>query len=458
MSERTLTTGPVWKALTVVSAPMVFGVFAVLSVGLADAYFLGQLGAAPLAAVGFVYPVTATITSLAIGLSAGANAVISQALGREEETSTLHRLALHATGLGIVLALVVAIVFALTAELLFARMGAGQAALTEAMAYAPIWAISFPFLVGSMALNAIFRAHGDGAASAAIMILSAIFAIGLNPVFIFGWGPIEGMGTAGAALATLIGRVVAVVAAILYAFAYGYVSLCVAPLRNLTASVRDVVTVGAPAAFSNAINPAGMALVTAAVATLGEAAVAGFGAATRVQSVALVPLLALSAGIGPVVGQNWGADAPDRARRAVSVAWGICLGYGLAVGAALAVFSEPIAGLFVSEGGAAAPYATDYLRVVGWSLFGYGMLVTANAAMNARSKPIYSMGLGLGRITLIYVPGAWVGVSLFGYGGILAAAVASNVIIVAVALWCLGRTGLALHPHQPGAVASRQKA
>ncbi|WP_299695114.1 MATE family efflux transporter [uncultured Tateyamaria sp.] len=450
MTDRNLTDGPVWKALMAVSAPMTFGVLAVVSVGLADAYFLGQLGPEPLAAVGFVYPVTAAITSLAIGLSAGANAVISQALGREDDDRAVQRLALHSMGLGVALAVAVAIVFALTARDLFAIMGAGEGALGEAMAFAPIWAVSFPFLVGSMALNAVFRAHGDGAASAAIMILSAIFAIGLNPVLIFGWAGIEGMGTAGAATATLIGRLVAVLAAVIYAVRRGYLSLCLSPFKGLVGSVREVVLVGAPAAFSNAINPAGMALVTAAVATLGDAAVAGFGAATRVQTVALVPLLALSAGIGPVVGQNWGAEQQDRARRGVAVAWALCLGYGLAVGAVLALLAEPIAGLFADQGSDALTYAASYLRVVGWSLFGYGMLVTANAAMNARSKPLYSMGLGLGRISLIYVPGAWIGVTAFGYGGILGAAVAANVLTVAAALWCLSRTGLT--PVQGGAL------
>jgi len=80
MAQADLTRGPVWKALAWVSAPMTLGIVAVLSVGLADAYFLGQLGQAPLAAVGFIYPVTTALTSMSIGLSAGANAVVSQAI------------------------------------------------------------------------------------------------------------------------------------------------------------------------------------------------------------------------------------------------------------------------------------------------------------------------------------------------------------------------------------------
>ena len=206
---------------------------------------------------------------------------------------------------------------------------------------------------------------------------------------------------------------------------------------------------GGPAAFSNAINPAGMAAVTAAVATLGDAAVAGFGAATRVQSVALVPLLALSSGIGPVVGQNWGAERADRARRAVRVTFGFCAAYGLAVALILFFLGGAIAGLIAptAEGGgsaadAAAEYGARYLRVVGWSLFGYGVLVTANAAMNARSRAGHSMTLSLLRILAVYLPLAWAGVLSLGYTGVLAAAVTANLAAAWGALVAVRHTGL----------------
>lgn len=206
-------------------------------------------------------------------------------------------------------------------------------------------------------------------------------------------------------------------------------------------SLRQILVVGLPAAFSNAINPAGMALVTAAVASVGDAAVAGFGAATRVQSVAIVSLLALSSGIGPVVGQNWGADKQARAGQGVWAAWVFCAGYGIALAVALFVFADPITGLF-AEGEEARGYGVQYMQIVGWSLFGYGILVTANAAMNARSKPLYSVGLSLSRIFVVYVPLAWLGLQMFGYTGILAAAVAANLFAVGGGFWSVRRTGL----------------
>ena len=442
MATADLTKGPIWKALAWVSAPMTFGIFAVLSVGLADAYFLGQLGQAPLAAVGFIYPVTTALTSLSIGLSAGANAVVSQTIGRDrDDTETPIRLALHSLGLGLGLAILVALGFHFFAPTLFQWMGAEGAALEETRAYVPFWALSFPFLVLMMVCNAVFRAHGDGATSATIMVLAAVVNIAINPLLIFGWGPIPGMGTEGAALATTIGRAVGAGTAVWYAWRCGMLTVCEKPLKGLWSSIREVIAVGVPAAGSNAINPAGMALVTAAVATLGEAAVAGFGAATRVQSVMLVALFALSAGIGPVVGQNFGAEKQDRARSALKQAWLFCVVYGLVLATGVTIFADQIAGFF-ADGSEARDYAAQYLRVVSWSIMGYGILVITNAAMNARSKAAYSLGLSLSRIFVVYVPLAWALMWMFDYTGILIAAVLANTYAIIGGLFCARATGL----------------
>ncbi|UWR24135.1 MATE family efflux transporter [Sulfitobacter sp. S190] len=423
------------------SAPMSFGILAVLSVGLADAYFLGQVGGTALAAVGFIYPVTNAITSLSIGLSAGANAALSQGVGRGDDGEATRRLGLHAIAIGLASALVTAIAVWLGYPLIFSAMGAGEDVAEQIAQYMPFWALSFPFLVVMMIVNAVFRAHGDSLTSAFVMVLAAVVNVVLDPLLIFGMWGLPELGVQGAAVATATGRIAAVILALYIAWRRGMLGWCGKLFDGLMASARKILNVGLPAAFSNAINPAGMALVTAAVATVGEAAVAGFGAATRVQSVALVPLLALSAGIGPVVGQNWGAEKQDRAQDTTHVAFWFCTGYGVLVAAVLALFADPIAGLFTS-GEDDRAFAATYLRWVGASLFGYGFLVTANAAMNARDKPIWSMGLSLGRIFVIYLPLAWIGALTAGFAGIVAAAVLANVLSAWGSLVATRATGL----------------
>jgi len=438
--KRDLTQGPVWKALTVMSAPMSLGIFSVIAVGLADAYFLGQVSGAALAAVGFIYPVITALASLSIGLSAGANAALSQRIGAGADDDT-QRLGLHAVGLGLILSLILASVIWMTFPAAFGALGAKGDVAREVGAYMPLWSISFPFLVTMMITNSVFRAHGDGATSAAIMIVAAFFGIALNPVLIFGWGPIPEMATAGAALATLIGRVIAMAVALWVAWRRGLFGVCGHMLAGLFKSCARILKVGVPASVSNAINPAGMALVTAAVATLGDDAVAGFGAAGRVQSVLLVPLMALSAGIGPVVGQNWGARQQGRAQTATLWAFGFCVVYGACVGVALMIYATPISRVLAS-GESDLAYAAQYLRIVGLTMFGYGILVIANAAMNARNKALWSMSLSLGRIFVIYLPLAWIGVAQFGYTGIVLAAAIANVIGAGSAVFAAQRTDL----------------
>jgi putative MATE family efflux protein len=420
---------------------MSFGIFSVIAVGLADAYFLGQVSGAALAAVGFIYPVITALTSLSIGLSAGANAALSQRIGAGADDDDTQRLGLHAIGLGVLLSLLIAAVIWVTFPALFGALGAKGDVAVEVAAYMPLWAISFPFLVTMMITNSVFRAHGDGATSAAIMIVAAFFGIALNPLLIFGWGPIPEMATAGAALATLIGRIVAMALALWIAWRRGLLGVCGHLLTGVFKSCAKILKVGVPASVSNAINPAGMALVTAAVATVGDAAVAGFGAAGRVQSILLVPLMALSSGIGPVVGQNWGAQKTDRAQGATGWAFGFCAVYGLALGVGLMIYATPISALLAS-GEDDLAYAAQYLRIVGLTMFGYGIIVIANSAMNARDKALWSMSLSLGRIFVIYLPLAWIGVALMGYTGIVIAAAFANIIGAVAAVYATRKTGL----------------
>ncbi len=426
-SESDLNKGPVGRALIRVSAPMTLGILGVLSVGLADAFFLARDSEGALAAIGFIYPVIATLTSLSIGLSAGTSAVMSQAIGKGVKPVRRQRLALHAMALAAVLSTIVSVLFYFGAPFLFGLMGAKGQVLDAVMAYVPWWCLSFPPMVTGMALNAAFRAAGRSSVAATTMLVQSALNIALDPLLIFGWGPVPGLGIEGAGLATFIARLAGFLGLMAFAFYTAAVRLNCRPRRNLRRSVRRITKVGVPAAVSNAINPAGMAAVTAAVAVVGDAAVAGFGAAGRVQALILVPMLALSSGIGPVVGQAWGADKEDRAQAAVRLTFLLCLGYGLGLAVLLMLFAEPIARL-MTAGDGATEYAAIYLRISGWAFFAYGVLITANAAMNARDKAMWSMVISAARIGLIFVPLAWAGVMTAGYAGVVIAGVLANLI------------------------------
>ena len=438
MSSADLTQGRVATALLRVAAPMSLGVLSIMLTGLADAFFLGRYGQEELAAIGFVYPVIIAVTSLGIGLSAGVNSVLSRAIGAD---APHRRLAFHGLLVSGAIGVAIAAVLAAIHPRLLALMGAEGAVLDAATDYFFYWQISFPFLAVTMASAAVLRAHGDGGRPAAIMVFEAVANVALTPVLVFGYLGLPELGAAGAGLATMIARVASMSVSLGVQVRQGHIGSDGLRLEGFPGSALRIMKIAVPAAGSNAINPAGLAFVTTIVAGFGDAAVAGFGAAGRVQSFLLVPLLALSAGISPVVGQNWGAGETGRSRAAVGYALAVCAGYGLMVGLGLALLAPQAAGLMTASAEAAG-YMTQYLRVVGWTLFGYGVVVVLNAAMNARDRAGHSLGLSLSRIALVYVPLAWALSAMLGYTGVVVAAAVANLAGAALGLVLAARVSL----------------
>ena len=156
--------------------------------------------------------------------------------------------------------------------------------------------------------------------------------------------------------------------------------------------------------------------------------VAGFGVATRIESVSVMVLFALSASIGPFVGQNWGAGRPERVREGLRVAYLFCIGWGLLVAVPLLLFGEAISGV-VDESSPVIRTAAWYLAVVPWSYGLWGVLMMASASFNALGKPLPSTALSFSRMFVLYVPLAYLLDQMLGYHGIFIATAISNCVM-----------------------------
>jgi putative MATE family efflux protein len=248
----------------------------------------------------------------------------------------------------------------------------------------------------------------------------------LNPILITGAFGFEGFGIAGSAYATLIGWGVGVVVA-LWLLRGTSLPLNLALLRDcsLIDPAKAIIRVGLPAAFSNAINPLGLSILTALVALEGEAAVAGFGAAGRLQSFVIVPLLGLSGAIGAIVGQNWGAGRFDRAREAVVYAFGFCVLWGLAVAIGMIAAGESFASLFSDDPEVIAAFAA-YLRIAAWGYAGFGLLIVGNGIMNAVDRASFALLQSVARVFLVMLPVALILQPGMGADAIYTAELAAN--------------------------------
>jgi len=413
---------------------MVGGVAAVMAVSLADTYFLGQVGTEALAAIGFVFPVLFSLVSLGIGMSAGAASVASRAIGRGDQ-SGVQRLATDSLVLSTLLVFVLSGGGWFLSEPLFRLLGAEGVVLDMVTAYMRVWFLGLPFQVIPMVAMGLIRANGDALAPSLMMVVGAVINIALDPIFIFGAGPVPAMGVEGAAWAALIARGLTFVAVMfLIIFRERLITLAIPTVEEFLTSAGKVARVGIPAAISNMINPVSISVMTAFLASYGNEAVAGFGVAARIETLATIPMLALSSAIGPVAGQNWGAGLPERTRRSLRDSFWFVVLCGVGLGASFFVLAEPAAKLFTDDS-AVLNISVTYLNLVGISLGGYGIVITASAAFNAIDRAIVGLLVTVLRSFILYIP---LGALALIYGPpwlVFLSVAATNVLAGALVAW-----------------------
>jgi len=442
-----LTSGPISTRLLKLTLPMVWGVFAIVAFNLADTYYVGQLGTEQLAAMSFTFPVVMTLGSLAFGLGIGASSIIARAIGHGDH-SRVQRFTTNSLTLGITAVAVLSSIGLLTIDPLFGALGAGPDVLPYVREYMQIWYFGMVFLVVPMIGNSAIRASGDTGTPSLIMTVSAGFNILLDPLLIFGWLGFPAMGLAGAAWATVIARAITLVAALLVLkFKAHMLSSHFPNVQETLWCWRDILYVGLPAAGTSMITPISIGVITSLLAVHGATVVAGFGVASRVESFAMIVLMALSASIGPFVGQNWGAEKFDRVRQSLQLSFGFCLLWGLLMAGVLAITGQWIAPLFNGDAAVVA-IATRYLYIVPLSYGTAGIIQVASSALNALGRPLPTVVMTVIRMFVLYIPLAYLGSQWIGPLGVFLAATVSNLLVGTGAYWwsrrtCFGKPALA---------------
>ncbi|MAS87357.1 MAG: MATE family efflux transporter [Micavibrio sp.] len=432
-----LVEGPVSTALYKMAMPMIFGIVAILSIMLIDAYFIGQLGVEELAAISFTFPVSLTVASLAVGLGAGASSVVARAIGAGD-FERVKRLATDSLFLSIVLVIIVSIIGFLTIDPLFRLMGASDEIMVLIYDYMVIWYASMPFLVVPMVANAMIRATGDALIPSLIMVSIAVVNAILDPILIFGLYGFPRLEILGAAWAGFIGRFVSMILA-MYVLIYRekLIEFTIHSWAVIKRSWSQVLAIAVPSAIGNAITPLAVAVVISFIASYGTETVAAFGVATRIETFAVIPLLALSAAIGPFAGQNWGAKKLERIKLGFYQGFSFSVIWATILAVVFWLWAEPLADLFTHDQVVIKEIAL-YLHIVPFSLFGYGMIITASAAFNALGRADTGLYIFIFRNLVLYIPLSWLAGLYFSSGIVYWAIAATNIISgVAVGIFAL---------------------
>mgnify|MGYP001822589481 FL=1 len=421
-----LTQGPVGKHLVNMTLPMLIGITTMMGQAFIDTYFLGMVGDEALAAYSFGFPILMIVTSVAIGLGAGTSSVVARAIGAEN-TERARRLVTDSLILSFVVIGTISIVGIFTIDPLFRLLGVPEDMLPTMRVFMTILYGGVPFVVVGMVGMASMRATGDTVLPGKLMIGGAILNVVIDPLLIFGLGPFPEMGLYGAATAGLTARfTVFVVTVYFLRYRLDMISFDKPDREELLSSWRDILHVGVPAAATNVIVPVGTALITAMIARYGPEAVAGFGVASRIESMVLVIYYAMSSIIGPFVGQNLAAGKGDRIQQSLRLCAVFCVLSGLAMAALLALGSGFLPGLFSDN-----PAVTDVTRLFLWiapiGYGAYGIVMVVNAAFNGLGNPMPGVVISVTRIVALYVPLAFLGKALYGIPGVFGAYAIANI-------------------------------
>jgi putative MATE family efflux protein len=260
-----LTEGPVARTLVRLTLPMLMAMFAMVGFNIVDTFYVGQLGTEQLAAMGFTLAVVMAVQSISMGIGMGTTAVVSRVIG-QGDTHGMQRLIMDAILLGILTALTMSILGLSSIKVVFGLMGADGIVLEYVRDYMTIWFLGLPMIIVPQVGNSGIRATGDTKTPAKIMVTVLTVNAILDPLFIFGWGPVPGFGLQGAAIATVISQAVAFTISFRILRGRGLITFERQTIEGLLASWRRILKISVPAGLTQMITPISTAVITAIVA------------------------------------------------------------------------------------------------------------------------------------------------------------------------------------------------
>ncbi|MGL4613293.1 MAG: MATE family efflux transporter [Shewanella sp.] len=429
-----LLSAPISRVLLDMSLPNLIGIMTILGFSLADTFFISQLGTEALAAISFTFPVTLVVSSIAIGIGAGVSTNLGRLIGSGNAPKA--KVFLHdALLLTFALTVSLAALGGIFIDPLFRLLGANASSLPLIHNYMWYWYLGAPLLVLLMVGNQGLRSTGDTRSPAMIMVLAAIINLILDPLLIFGLGPFPRLEIQGAAIATVISWFVALsLSGYLLIIKRKMLTPAAFDIDRMRANWSKLAHIAQPAALMNLINPLANGVIMAMLARIDHSAVAAFGAGTRLESVLLIVVMALSSSLMPFIAQNLGAGQPQRAKAALLLSLKFILVFQTLLYIPLAFFAQPLAQLFTTDP-QVLEWLSFYILVLPCAYGPLGMVIIFATALNAYHRPINSLVINLCRLVLLMLPLAALGSFIGGVKGLLLALPMTNILMGIACYW-----------------------
>lgn len=405
-SEADYTRIPLRRAVFLLAVPMMLELVLESTFAVVDIYFVGQLGASAVATVGLTETYLFLVYSIGIGLSMGVTAIVARRIG-EKRGDKAAESAVQAILLAVLVSLPVSLAGLFWAQDLLRLMGGDAWAIEHGHRYTQWMLGGNAVILLLFVINAVFRGAGDAAAAMRVLWVANALNIVLDPLLIFGWGPVPALGVEGAAIATNLGRGAGVLMQ-LWILVRGSEHLRVGTrhLRVQVASLVGIVRTSLGGIGQMIIAMTAWIFLMRILASVSTEAVAGATIAMRVMMFTLMPAWGMSNAAATLVGQNLGAGEPGRAEAAVwRIGW-MNMAFTLAVSVGFFGWHDEIIGLFTRDAGVIA-IGGEWLSILAYSYFVYGWWMVAVQAFNGAGDTMTPTWINLVFFWMIQIPLAW---------------------------------------------------
>ncbi len=397
---------PLRRAVFLLAVPMVLELLLESTFAVVDIYFVGKLGSSAVATVGLTETLLFLLYAIAMGLAMAVTAVVARRVG-EGERETAAVTAVQAIWIALAVSLPFSVVGIVFAQDLLRLMGADAWTLENGYPYMQ-WALgSNAVIMLLFTINAIFRGAGDAAVAMRVLWFANGLNIVLDPILIFGFGPIPALGVQGAAIATALGRG-AGVALQLWILFRGSQHLAV--LRSHVvwhASILwNIVRTSLGGIGQMIVAMTAWIFLMRILASIGSEAVAGATIAIRIMMFTMMPAWGMSNAAATLVGQNLGAREPGRAEASVWHLGAYNMVYLVAVAALFFVLPDELMSIFTDDAVVIATGA-EWLRILSYSLFVYGWWMVSVQAFNGAGDTVTPTWINVVFFWLIQIPLSW---------------------------------------------------
>lgn len=405
--EHDYTSAPLSRAILLLAIPMVLEMCMESLFGIVDIFWVARLGPDAAAGVGITESLMAILYSIAMGVSMATTAMIARRTG-EKNTEGASTAAAQAILLGLVLSFLIAVPGVVFGSDLLRMMGADVQVLARSTGYAQVIFGSSLSVMLLFLMNAIFRGAGDAAVAMRVLWVSNAINIVLDPLFIFGLGPVPALGITGAAWATAIGRTCGVAMQFWIFFSAGSrVRIAARHFKPDWTVLRSLSRVSATGMLQFIIPHASWVGLVRIIAMSGASALAGYTIAIRIIIFTLLPSWGLSNAAATLVGQNLGANQPDRAETSVWRTGFYNMVFLAAVGLVFIFSPEPILRFFTNDPDVISS-GVQCLRIIsyGYPFYAFGMVLVQ--AFNGAGDTVTPTWINFAVYWTFQIPLAWI--------------------------------------------------